>query len=60
MGTKKINIFENIDIDKSKFLKELQFRTKNYNKYLKTYASIDNTIETGSEKIIDYIKKRYF
>ena len=60
IGTKKVNISQNLDIDKTKFLQEVKSKIKNYDKYLKTYASFDDTIETGSEKIIDYINKKYF
>lgn len=60
IGTKKVNISKNIYIDKTKFLKEVKSKIKNYDKYLRTYASFDNTIETGSEKIIKYINSRYF
>ena len=60
IGTKKINISQDFNIHKTKFLQEVKSRIKNYDRYLKTYASFDNTIETGSERIIDYIKKKYF
>ena len=60
IGTKKVNISKNIDVDKKKFLKEVKSKIKNYDKYLRTYASFDNTIETGAEKIIKYINSRYF
>lgn len=60
IGTKKVNISKNIYIDKTKFLKEVESKIKNYDKYLRNYASFDNTIETGSEKIIKYINSRYF
>lgn len=60
IGTKKVNISQNLDIDKTKFLQEVKSKIRNYDKYLKTYASFDNTTVTGSEKIIDYIKKKYF
>ena len=60
IGTKKINISQDFNIHKTKFLQEVKSRIKNYDRYLKTYASFDNTIETGSERIIGYIKKKYF
>ena len=58
-GLLKINIEEEIMINKDKFLSKLDDATDNYSNYIKSYITPDGN-NLGYEKIIRILKERFF
>lgn len=56
---KSLKIDRKITFNKKKFIKDLNNRTKSYEKYLNNYTS-SNLNLSGTESILKYIRKRYF
>ena len=58
-GLLKINIEEEIKINKDKFLSKLDDAKDNYSNYIKSYITPDGN-NLGYEKIIRILKERFF
>ena len=58
-GLLKINIEEEIKVNKDKFLSKLDDAKDNYSNYIKSYIAPDGN-NLGYEKIIKILKERFF
>ena len=59
INLKSVNIDDNIDINKKRFIQDLDKRVKYYSNYLKAYSA-SHLSEPGNKFIIKYLKKKYF
>ena len=59
LDLKFLNINDDLKIDKNDFIMDLKNKTKYYKNYLNNYSA-SNLALSGSEDIINHIKRRYF
>jgi hypothetical protein len=59
LDLKSLNINDDLKINKNKFIKDLNNKTKYYKNHLNNYSA-SNLAQSGSENIINHIKRRYF
>ena len=59
LDLKALNINDDLKINKNKFIKDLNNKTKYYKNYLNNISG-SNLRQSGSKSIIEHIKRRYF